>query len=209
MTIAFIEGMIMGLTISLLIGPSFISLVQTSINRGLYSGLQVAIGISLSDISLIALSYVGALKFFSINNNQLIFGIIGGSILIGFGLWTYSRKHTSATPVSIQLSLSTSRFLKYISKGFLLNIFNPFVFLFWFGVMSLIGSRYGIPSREIILFFAGTMSVIFSMDIIKCFVAQRIRRRLNMKLLNLLNRIVGIILCTFGIALISRVIFFL
>jgi threonine/homoserine/homoserine lactone efflux protein len=208
MTVALIEGMILGLTMSLLIGPGFITIVQTSIHRGLHSGFQVAFGISLSDITLITLSYLGAMKFLSIGSNQIAFGIIGGTVLMGFGLWTYRRRHTPYPPAGMQLKLSTGRFFKYFSKGFLLNIFNPFIFIFWFGVVSLMGAKFGIPSKEILIFFAGTISVIFTMDIIKCFVAQKIRRRLNMKILNLLNRFVGILLFIFGIALITRVIFF-
>ena len=207
MTTAFIEGMFLGLTMAMFMGPSFITIIQTSIHRGLYPGFQTAIGVSLSDISLIALSYIGAQQFLTQGSNQLTFGIIGGGILIGFGLWTYNRHQNISSPSNINLNLST-RFLKYFSKGFFLNLFNPFIFIFWLGVMSLMGAKYGIGSREILVFFAGAMGAIFTTDIIKCFVAQRIRRRLNIRVLNLLNKIVGVLLVTFGLILITRVVFF-
>lgn len=214
MITALIEGIVMGLTLAFLIGPSFISLLQTSIHRGFYAGVQFAVGIVLSDITLIALSYLGALKFLGDNQNQVKMGVIGGLIVIGFGIVTYTRRHHISSPVSIELGPKTDRFFsgklfKYISKGYFMNIFNPFLLLFWLGVMSLVSARYGIPSREIFMFFAGTLTAVFVTDLLKCIIANRIKHHLNTKVLTWLNRIVGVLMVAFGMALIARVVFFI
>ena len=157
MLTALIEGIILGITLAFLIGPSFIALIQTSIHRGLYSGLQFSAGVALSDLTLIALSYFGALHFLSADQNQFRIGLIGGLIVIGFGVVTFTRKHTIATPVNHEIkrkteNFFTGRFFKYVSKGYFMNIFNPFLLIFWIGVMSLVSSKYEIPSKEIIVF---------------------------------------------------------
>lgn len=214
MITALIEGIAMGLTLAFMIGPSFVSLLQTSIHRGYYAGIQFAIGIVLSDITLIALAYFGALQFLGDKQHQLSMGIIGGMIVIIFGLITFTRKHQIASAVKLDISLKTeaffnSRLLKYVSKGYFMNLFNPFLLIFWLGVMSLVSSRYGIPSKEIMVFFTATIATVFGTDLIKCFIANRIKRLLNTKVLTRLNRVVGIILVVFGISLIIRVMFFI
>ena len=214
MITALIEGIAMGLTLAFLIGPSFVSLLQTSIQRGYYAGIQFAIGIVLSDLTLIALSYFGALQFLGADQNQLRMGIIGGLIVIGFGIVTFTRKYHIASPLKLEIHIKTegffsSRLLKYISKGYFMNIFNPFLLVFWLGVMSLVSSKYGIPSKEIFIFFISTLSTVFVTDLLKCMIANRIKKRLNVKVLTLLNRIVGIVMVAFGISLIIRVLFFI
>lgn len=212
MAVSLIEGMIMGLTLAFLVGPSFVSLLQTSIHRGFYAGVQFALGVALSDLTLIVLSYFGALQFLGADQNQLRMGVIGGIIVIGFGVVTFTRRHHIASPVNVDLGPKTDRFFsgklfKYVSKGYFMNIFNPFLLIFWLGVMSLVSSKYGIPSKEIFIFFAGTVSAVFVTDLLKCVVANRIKRRLTPGVLTLVNRIVGILMVAFGIGLIIRVAF--
>lgn len=213
---ALIEGVVMGITLAFLIGPSFISLIQTSIYRGFYAGIQFSVGVALSDATLIALSYLGALQFLGAEHNQLRFGIIGGVIVVGFGIVTFTRRHTisSSPPIPKGLQMKTdrffsSRFFRYVSKGYFMNIFNPFLLIFWLGVMSLVSTKYGIPSKEILMFFTGTLSAVFLTDLFKCFLAQRIKKHLNIKVLTWINRIVGVVMVGFGLALIIRVVFFI
>jgi threonine/homoserine/homoserine lactone efflux protein len=216
MVTALIEGLVMGVTLAFLIGPSFISMIQTSIHRGFYAGIQFAIGVVLSDITLIVLSYFGALQFLGAEQNQLRFGIVGGLIVVGFGVVTFTRRHkiSSSPHMAVNMQRKTDRlfsgrFFRYMSKGYFMNIFNPFLLIFWLGVMSLVSAKYGIPSKEILVFFAGTVSAVFVTDILKCFLANRIKQRLNIKVLTWVNRIVGLLMVAFGLALIARVAFFI
>lgn len=209
MTTALIEGILLGITLAFLIGPSFIALIQTSINSGFNTGLQFALGIALSDITLIALSYLGALQLITSTKHQFTVGIIGGIILMIFGIYTFTRKQKIISPRNIKINFGTGRFLKHISKGFFLNIFNPFLLVFWIGVVGLASTKYGVHSKEMLVFFIGSISAVMFTDIIKCFIANRIKKYLNLSTLTLLNRIVGIALVAFGVALIIRVFLFL
>ena len=58
----FWEGMILGLTLAIMLGPAMFSLIQTSIHRGLYRGILLAGGIFLSDFTLVLLCYLGDRK---------------------------------------------------------------------------------------------------------------------------------------------------
>lgn len=203
------EGIILGITLALLVGPAFVSLIQTSVYRGFYAGVQFAAGISFSDITLIALSYVGLLQIYDSNQQYLVIGIIGGSIMISFGIITYKRKYSIPSNIHINLKVQTGRFFKYFFKGYLLNIFNPFLLIFWVGVMGLITTKYSIPSQEVNLFFASCVVAVFGTDLVKVLIARKIKTYLNIRVLTILNRIVGSMLVLFGLVLIIRVLFFM
>jgi threonine/homoserine/homoserine lactone efflux protein len=202
----FFEGVILGLTLAMLLGPALFALLQTSIHRGLKSGFFLAIGIFCSDITLVAFTYLGAVQLLSNERNYLLAGITGGVILIIFGVFTFVRKvHIDENNNLIEVKIPGP--FTYIAKGYFLNIMNPFVWFFWISVMVGIGSNYGADKQEVISFFAGTLTTIFGTDVLKVVVANRIKHYLNPKLLILINRIVGILLAIFGVFLIFRVIF--
>lgn len=209
MTAALIEGLVLGLTLAFLVGPGFISLVQTSISRGIYAGIQFATGIALSDLFLIGLSYFGLLQLFGSDRQYLVLGIIGGSVLIIFGIINFQRKYSIPSPVNLKIPATGGRFFKHLSKGFFLNITNPFLLIFWVSVSGIASAKYGIPSAEINVFFIATLAAIFGTDILKVFVSQKIRQYLSIRILTLINRVVGVILILFGAILIIRVLFFL
>jgi threonine/homoserine/homoserine lactone efflux protein len=203
------EGIILGVTLAFLIGPAFIALVQTSIHRGLQSGLLFAFGIALSDLTLISLSYLGAIQFLSEEANQFWVGIIGGFILIGFGLVTFFKKYkVSATRgIEVKVTVTGGGRIRYVLKGFFLNILNPFLLIFWLGVMSFVSAKYGVATKEVVTFFTAAIITVFVTDAFKCLIANQIRRFLNITILTWVNRGVGVSLVIFGFVMFFRVYF--
>ncbi len=204
------EGVILGVTLAFLIGPAFIALVQTSIHRGLHSGLLFALGITLSDFTLIALSYLGAIQFLNDEGNQFVVGIIGGFILIGFGIVTFFKKYKvrARRGVEVKVSVSGGGYISYILKGFFLNILNPFLLIFWLGVMSFVSAKYGVGTKEVVTFFTAALITVFLTDSLKCMIASKISRYLNITILTWVNKIVGIALIIFGVIMFVRVYIF-
>ncbi len=201
------EGIILGVTLAFLIGPAFIALVQTSIHRGLHSGLLFALGIGLSDLTLIALSYLGAIQFLSDEQNQFWVGIIGGFILIGFGVITFFKKYKVRTKrgVEVKVSVTGGGSVSFILKGFFMNILNPFLLIFWLGVMSFVSARYGVGTKEVVTFFTAALITVFLTDSLKCLIASKISRYLNITVLTWVNKIVGVALVVFGVVMFVRV----
>lgn len=204
----FIEGILLGLTVCFLVGPAFFALLQTSIHRGFNSGVLLSIGIIISDFTLVALNYLGAMQIMNNTNNKLVIGIIGGIILVIFGVFTYTRKVIIESEEKEDVQNKTPKPIIYVLKGYFMNIANPFIFIFWMGAMGIVSSNYGITTNAIIIFFSGTLITIFATDIIKCFIANKIKQYLKQKILQLINHIIGIILVISGIVLIIRVIYY-
>jgi len=202
----FIQGIILGLTLSALLGPALFTLLQTSIHRGMKSGIFLAFGIFLSDVSVVYLAYLGALQLINQKNNYMIAGIIGGLILIGFGIYTFLHKiHIDGNNKAIEVRVPGP--FTYVLKGYFLNIMNPFVWFFWISAMVGVSSTYEDDKHGIVIFFLGTLVTVLGSDILKVFIANKIKDRLNTAILMKVNHLVGLLLIAFGLFLIIRVIF--
>ncbi|MBK7213705.1 MAG: LysE family transporter [Bacteroidales bacterium] len=200
----FLQGAILGLTLSVLLGPALFTLLQTSIHRGLKSGLFLAGGIFLSDLSVVYLAFLGALQLINQKNTYVIAGVIGGLILIGFGIYTFRRKvHIDENNNLIEIKVPGP--ITYILKGYFLNIMNPFVWFFWISAMVGVSANYGDDKHGVMIFFAGTLAAILGSDIFKVFLANKLKQYLKPQMLIRVNHIVGILLVVFGVFLIIRV----
>lgn len=207
----FLQGAIFGLMITVtLLGPAFFSLLQTSVNQGFKAGVFMALGISLSDIAIIFLSYLGISRLISNPENQLVVGILGAAILLIFGVVTFTRKPVS--PLKKQqaggpeIPEVPGRF-RHVFKGFFLNIANPFLIIFWMGIMSYVTTNYGVGNKNVLLFFTGTILTIFSADLLKSYVGDKVKMFMKPKLIGWFNKGVGLVLMVSGVILISRVLY--
>ncbi len=200
----FVEGAILGLTISVLFGPALFALLQTSIHRGFRSGALLAIGIFISDVTLVFLCFVGALQILNNEYNKLFFGIVSGFLLIGFGIATYTRKIQIENDAN-GMEKKKPGWLTYILKGYFMNIANPFAWIFWMGVTVGVTSNYGEKTHDAMLFFAGVLFTIVTTDILKVYVAKKLKRFLKPENISKINKFVGVLLFAFGIIMIVRV----
>lgn len=209
----FLEGIVLGLLIAITVGPSFIAVVQTGIDRGFKQGLFISIGIILSDITLIIISLVGATFIYNNATNKIIIGLIGGIILISYGIVSFRSKPDILIRRSYQPKKRPRKDRKlafYLIKGYFLNIANPFLLIFWFTAMSWVTAQAdeGELLNNVIIFFSGTIMTVFSLDLLKIFIGHRIKKYLRPRILLTINKLVGIGLMIFGIVLISRIVYF-
>jgi threonine/homoserine/homoserine lactone efflux protein len=197
-----LEGILFGLTLSILMGPIFIALTQSSIERGYQAGLAVGAGIWISDFLFIVLTYEFVHRITHIINGdyfQLSMGIIGGIVLISFGLYSVFSKLKELDQTTIT---SAKGYLQFFAKGFLINTVNPFTFVFWISVISTYVLARNISGLESIGFLGSILLVIIVTDSLKVFLAQILRRRMTGVHLLWINRIAGAALTVFGVLLI-------
>lgn len=199
------EGMILGLTLALFFGfgPAFFALVQTGIHRGFSKGFILAIGVFLNDLTVVSVSIVAAHAVMDNMHKHQLFGILGGVILIIFGTLTFKHKIVVNSSDEV-VNISEPHAITYLIKGYLLNIANPFVWLFWPTVVLGVAAPFMDTTKDIILFFAGTLSILFSSDVTKVYLASKIKGYITDKFLRLINKIAAISLIVFGVALIFR-----
>jgi threonine/homoserine/homoserine lactone efflux protein len=224
-----IQGVILGLSLSLMAGPLLFAIVQAGIERGFRAGLAVAFGIWVSDILYILLVRygVGTLSALTaLPNFRLWAGLTGGVILVLFGLAGLMTRNTKTgeahdTPVDRLLDAmetpetpagqgkrphwTTLGLPGYWLRGFLLNLINPFTVFFWLGIASAVVIPNNWNGRETLFFFGGMMGVLALTDTAKAYAARQVRRWLTPMHTHRLKQTIGLAMVVFGIVLMIRV----
>jgi threonine/homoserine/homoserine lactone efflux protein len=237
---AFFHGALMGLTLATIFGfgPAFFLLIQTSISKGFKTALLFDLGVLLSDMFVVILMMLTSIQIsFDNSANMVVAGVTAGLIIIGFGIFTFYSKPEKivarSEKKSAQLAEMDKKFEKldqrfdkidekldikregprwyvYLSKGFIMNVFNPFIWVFWMTTVATVAGSdvyNGNWSLEA-LFFLGTFATVFAIDIMKILGSYSLKRFFTEKRMKLLNQGTGVILALCGLILIIRVVFF-
>lgn len=193
-----LNGIVSGIVLAFLVGPVFFTLLQTSIERGFISGVFVAIGISLSDAFYIFIAYLGLVQLAEAENFRHYLAYGGGVVLLGFGLYylfVKSRVLVNYDPHAV----AQRKPLKLIAKGFFINGLSPMVLFFWIATVGVATTQLGYnSSRDALMFFASIVGTVFTTDIIKAKLADKLRMLITPRFIRYMNIILGIVLVIFA-----------
>ncbi|CAN5362504.1 hypothetical protein BH09BAC5_BH09BAC5_29880 [soil metagenome] len=199
------QGMLFGLALCFSIGPAFFGLIQTSLKHGYGSGIAMAFGIFASDLIYLLLAFFGLSGWLMDEKYAIPVGIIGGVLLMGYGIVQIMKKtvvqREDGEPIEFKRPTRGSSVL----KGFLMNLFNPFVIFLWIGAIGLASNKFNHDSYLVVTFFVATLATVLGTDILKSFAAGKIKNYLNETVIHKVNMIAGIILIISGIVLMVRV----
>jgi len=196
-----VSGITFGLLLSIMLGPVFFALLQTSLHEGFKAGSFLAFGVFLSDTALIGVCYFFAAQLDLLEQNQLMMGIMGGSLLIIFGIVNFFKKIKVKEVDDDKKTVHA----KFIAQGFFLNIFNPAVLLFWLGVVGIVSLKDHYTRIHTLVFFCSLLFTVFATDLLKSFVSHRIKNILKENVILWINRTVGLVLTAFGLHMILKV----
>jgi threonine/homoserine/homoserine lactone efflux protein len=197
-----LSGIVFGLLLSVMIGPVFFALLQTALHEGFKAGAHLAFGVLLSDMFCITVSYFFASQIDLTGKYKVLTGIIGGTLLMAFGVYNFLKKTKVKEVDDDQKTVHA----KFLFKGFALNSLNPAVILFWLSVISVVKVKEDYTKFHEAVFFATVLSTVFATDLLKSFVAHRIKNLLKPIVLLWVNRSVGIVLIGFGLRMILKVV---
>ncbi|MDE6630002.1 MAG: LysE family translocator [Bacteroidales bacterium] len=208
-----IESFVAGLTLSMLLGPAFFMLLQTSLDRGFRCAVRFALGVFLSDAFLVTLCILGASQLFNNPSVSKVIGVAGGGLLVLIGFYTFRRKvvlqgiSSDKARQADQVTQQWPAYWQDLGKGFGMNLANPSVWLFWFVLVGSILAQYTDATGHVVryrvfLFFAVMLGTVFSIDCLKSFVAARLKKIINEKVVSGINKVVGVVLMLFGAYLI-------
>ena len=136
-----------------------------------------------------------------------VLGIGGSMLLIGIGVYFLFFKKIQLNELGdgVEMKRSAGDYVKIFFAGYFMNTLNPSVIAFWFTWAT---AFVTIPVNERIATFAVCLSVVFIFDLLKVFLANKLRSRLTQKTITLINKISGSILIVFGIILIIGLLFY-
>jgi len=186
----FLEGVVFGLILTIMLGPIFIALTQTGIDKGARAGITVGVGVW---------SQVDALVKDEVFKYWM--GLVGGFILITFGIVIFLKKTKSIKEGG---SFTAKNYFGFWMKGFLVNTVNPFTFIFWLGVISTKVIGINMNDTQAFVFISAIMLTIIITDTIKVLGAKAIRGRLESDHIQRISRVAGAALVVFGIVLLYQ-----
>jgi len=193
---AIIAGAGAGLLLAVLIGgPVFVALIKISIEKGFLIGLLFAMGVLTSDSSYFLLVYLGISQLKDTKLVEDILGAGGGAFLIGFGIRLMVTKEK---PKELNEKVIQGSLIKSYVSGFLINTLNPAAFLFWVATVSAVTVEFSAKTKYILIFFFVCMSFVFGTDVLKAFLAGKVKNIITPKFLLWLHRISGTILLAVG-----------
>ncbi len=207
MIAAFAKGFALGLLLSISVGPVIFSIIKQSLNNGHKGGLVFIAGVSVSDITFVLMCNWFTAIFESALTHEVILGTAGSIFLIIMGVYNiFFRKVKVADDGKAQLKIMRKRdMIGIFLSGYFINLLNPGVLLFWIAASATIladAQQQDHPVQYRIIVFTVCLLIVLFADIMKVMLAGNIREKLNPHNIHIINRVSGVILIVFGIALI-------
>lgn len=204
MIAAILKGLALGFMLSISVGPVIFSILKQSINNGLKGGFAFIIGVAASDLTLVVLSNLFTELFSSLLHYKTPIGIGGSCLLIALGVYVLFFKKIQVNEQGIQVITMRKRdYVKIFISGYLINTLNPAVIGFWL----LTSTSLLVESLNYrIIVFTTCLVFVAASDVIKVLLAGKIRRKLTPHNIHIINRISGLVLIGFGVALIWGII---
>lgn len=195
-----LKGLTFGLLLSISVGPVLFSIIKQSLNNGHRGGMAFVLGVSASDIALVLISNIFTRLFNSLKEYKTEVGVAGCLFLVSMGIFFLFFKKVKVNEAGKQVFKFRKRdYAKIFLSGFFMNSLNPAIFIFWITTSTAIINH---TVRDRVIIFTTCLVWMLGTDILKVMLAGKIRNRLTPHNIHNLNRINGIILIVFGIALI-------
>ena len=203
------KGIITGLILSIMVGPVFFVLLETSIRKGIKAAVFFDLGVLFNDILYILIAYFFYQQVSTIMEHEdtsFLQGV-GGVLFVLYGVYYLVWKKVDAQDLDTSFGgkQNTKGYILLFIKGFLLNLANPMVVFYWFSVMTI---AYGDSSLDrntaIIVFVSVIVITFFSIDFLKILGAKKLRPLLDPRRLGFLNKFIGLVFIAFGAFLVFR-----
>lgn len=201
----YVNAVLLGLGMAFMVGPVFFTLIETSITKGARAAFIFDIGVVLADITFILMAYYGSVTFLkTIEDDPRLF-LIGGLVLIVFGLFTifYKKSKKVITDKELVIVESYNYFGLFI-KGFFLNFINIGVLAFWLAIVIAVSSNFQMEAFKIFRYFTIVIVSYLIIDVVKINAAKQLKSKLTPVVLRKIRQILGIFFIVFGVVLAAK-----
>ncbi|MBO9561464.1 MAG: LysE family transporter [Niastella sp.] len=204
---AIINGIMLGCILALSVGPVIFTVIKQSLNNGHTGGFCFVAGVWMSDIVLVVISNAFSALVSELLEYKDVIGYIGSAFLVIMGIfYLFFKKVTLRTDAEGKITRFRKRdMLKIFSSGFFINTLNPSVFIFWLGTATALAAKFSFQQRVII--FSVCLALNIAADVFKVLLAGKLRKRLTLHNINVINKVSGVILVGFGMALLYGTLF--
>ena len=150
----------LGFFLSFMLGPVFFMLLETSATKGVRAAISFDIGVLFSDIVFITLAYYSSYQLLESLSNSPVLYLFGGTGMVIYGL-VLAIKKVEKGDVSMHGFGANSNYFGLFLKGFLLNIINVGVLIFWVGTVIVVGPSFDGLIEKFLVFFCHYAGCLF------------------------------------------------
>lgn len=192
-----IKGIIIGLCISVPLGPIGMLCVQRTLNRGRKHGIVTGLGATTSDLiyTFITLFFLQFVIGF-IETHQIIFQFVGAIVVAIFGIFIIKSRPTSQTNPNVA---SKGNLFSDFITAFGLTFSNPlilFVLIALFARFEFIADK-----SPFVTYFIGISSILlgaFMWWLLLTYIVSHFKNKLGLRGLRLINIVTGSIIIVIG-----------
>jgi threonine/homoserine/homoserine lactone efflux protein len=200
----FWKGFIVGLMVSIPLGPIGVLCIQRTLNKGRRSGFFSGLGAAAADTIFAIIAGFGITFIISfIREQQLYFQIIGGIIVIFLGIHIF---YTNPVRQLRMQRMNRNKLSQDFFTVFLLTITNPMAVFFFLAMFA--GINIGDESLSlfdmsnlVLGVFSGAAAWWFTLSAI----VNLLRHRFRLKIIWWMNKVAGVIIFLLGIAAILSI----
>jgi threonine/homoserine/homoserine lactone efflux protein len=191
----FIQGMIVGLTIAVPVGPISLVCIHRTVANGRLHGIISGLGVATSDSLYAAVAFLGLTAVSGlIIGHQMIFRLVAGIALVLVGIQVFR-----SVPAVVRDGTNQESYIRDYLSLFMIAAANPLTIIFFitilpgFGVMA-----HGTTLIAAVPFVAGVFLGSVVWWIILCGSLGSVRSRLSIENLRRINQVSGILITCFG-----------
>jgi len=199
-----IKGILIGIVVSVPVGPVAVLCIQRTLNKGFRSGLTSSVGAAFADVIYAAIAGFGVTFIANIlNEYQFYIRILGGFFLIFIGIRIFLSN--PATQIR-KLRQQGNNYLKDFITSFLVTISNPITVIAFglifadFNMITEGSNNFPIFILVISVFSGALLWWLFLVSIVTIF-----KKRIRLRNILWINRITGVFIVLFAIYIIISV----
>ena len=187
----------LGIMLSLVfIGPIFFLLIETSFSRGPRHALALDFGVVSADILCIIVSYYASADLVNLIDKHPGFYKISAFLIFIYALYMLISR--TKMHIEGEERLINQNYFKTYLNGFLLNLLNIGVVLFWLVTVISVRNAYPVV-QDFVLYIGIVIGTYLLIDLFKIILAKQFHDKLNQRVANKIRKGVGVILVIFSI----------
>jgi len=199
----FIQGIIIGLTLAVPVGPISLLCIHRSVTDGRLHGIVSGIGVASADSFYAAVSFLGLTVISGlIIAQQFFFRFLAGIVLIFVGIRVFL-----SLPAVASTRTGHETYLKDFLSTAAIAIANPLTLLFFMVIVPGFGVvLYGNSILSAVEFVSGVFFGSVVWWVLLCGSVGTVRTRISGENLGLINRVSGILISCFGAGMLLLII---
>ena len=203
----FLPAIFLGIILAFTIGPVFFTILEISVSKGFKAAVFFNIGVVFSEIVFFAIAYASTSSLLESIQENPSWKILGGVLLsfyAGITLLGIYQNKTEEGLYSVDPGYESPNLIKNMVRGFLLNIINFAVLVFWILIVANYGPGFQDTEYKMFLFFLTIVGTYFSIDLGKIYLAKQLKSSLTRAVITKIKIVVNSVILIIGIVLIFK-----